>query len=294
MINKSVQQKEKKEEENQELCQFLGHVKYFDEKTDRIQKEVEAHNWKIFGILFVTISLILTVAGWQIYSSATSKAISHVTTLVQERLDEEFSNENIQLSIEQAAKKYTENEVDNIVAEQIRIAVGPFVEEAKSPFDGLVNIIELRGLSKLGDKKAYFDLVEIAKGNSIFSSIALADIYDIQREFISLYYIRDKGVFTTIETFHDKNGAIVDMEQLNVADLFKHLDNADHTPNIRLAFMLKIKSKGEEVYSEALKILNNSQNLHTLVATTSVLSELIGYEADFFEFEEWIEILKKQ
>jgi hypothetical protein len=227
-----------------------------------------------------------------------NEEVTNIKNMISEKLNSEFKSEHIQLLIEDKAKEHTKNRVENYISLKVNETITPFsseikkiIADANDQFNKFKEIIDLDDRARFGSRKAYNSLCKLENDNSTYEDIVDRRIVVINRN-LSIYQHLPlmPGRLT-----YNQDGKDIDAEMMSTKELFDGLEDVKISDEIRNQVMSYIVRKPKiEVYTEALRVLKNSDSLFASAATCGILYKLLGEKAEFLDFDMWTKICEQE
>ena len=287
----------------------MGNLKEFLEIEDRYFQRVEKYKKqlkKTITISLVIIGTIIGFLGWvgvkEVTNFVYERTKRDIYQFTVERIETEFQEESIRQSVKDAAIRFTQQEAKQYIADELEQIVNPFRVEMKESLEAanfeveqvkaLINTIVIAERAKNGSRKAYFELQDIRKQETVLSEVATLRLVDINRDLMP--YHRAPKMYGQL-VHRTPDGKYIDFKDFNLDELVEKMNNLLFTNEQRHTCMVYIKKKPkEEILHAAIKLLKTSDYLHTCAAFCGVLAEMFDYKFEITEFEEWIKFCEKE
>jgi hypothetical protein len=228
-------------------------------------------------------------------------AYSQVSNRVLNRLDEEFKTERIRTLIDVKAKEHTEARVNTYVDSRVDELLTPFRNEMQDALNQASGQLEkLNTLfavfvtadnAKNGSKSSYLELKRYAAEDRTQVGIAARErLRDIERDLQVYRNVPGVHIGLSVSTERGK----VKLKDLPLDEIVKvMLDPLVSHDRRRRCMPYVTKRPKHEVLQKAMVVFR-SDSLPTCAGFCGVLSHMLGNEAEFLDFDGWLEACEKE
>jgi hypothetical protein len=149
----------------------------------------------------------------------------------------------------------------------------------------------LEDVARLGSRKAFSKLKEIAVRRDSFGTMAKRRVALLEKELL---------IFRSVPGFYSgltitQDGKKQSVDELPTSELFLHLEGPSIAKEHIPAMMAHIAKKPKnEVYLYAKRILESSDSLPACAATCGILSKMVGEKAPFLAFDDWSKVCQQE